>query len=160
MKAASNDSSVVPVTGHWFIHAPRAVVYGIISDFEAMPRNFPGVAREMKITKRDGAHLSIEALSASFGRFFPSARILIDAELLPGEGYRCQTHNLTFHTTGREELRLVDENNGTRIDYTYFVKVRWKLMKPVFAWLVRKLGLPYWKRCFVDRLEEITRVMT
>lgn len=148
---------VVPVSGRWFIRAPRRVVYGIISDFEAMPRNFPAVAREMKIVKRDGRHLSVEALSASFGRFFPSAKILIAAELLPEEGgYRCRTQNLTFHTTGEEELRLIDEDGGTRIEYTYFVTVRWRLMRPLYAWLVRKLALPFWKRSFVDRLVELT----
>jgi hypothetical protein len=156
MKTDSAVNSVVPVTGHWFIGAPRRDVYAIISDFEAMPRNFPRVAREMKIVKRDGTHLSVEALSASFGRFFPSARILIAVDVLPEEGYRCQTHNLTFNTTGQEELRLIDENGGTRIDYTYYVTVRSKFFKPIYAWLVRTLALPFWKRSFVDRLEELT----
>ena len=104
------------MTGRWFVAAPRRDVYAIISDFEAMPQNFPSVARAMKIVRRDGPHLSIEATSASFGRFFPSAKIEIAAELLPGEGYRCRTHNLTFNTTGQEELRLVDHDGGTQID--------------------------------------------
>ena len=157
MKTDSAVQAVIPVTGRWFIRAPRSVVYAIVSDFEAMPRNFPAVAREMKLVRRDGPHLDVEALSASFGRFFPSARILIAAELLPEEGgYRCRTQNLTFHTTGDEELRLVDEEGGTRIEYTYFVTVRWRLMRPLYAWLVRRLALPFWKRSFVDRLEELT----
>lgn len=80
------DGIKVPVRGSWLIRAKRDAVYAIISDFEAMPRNFPKVAHSIRILERDGNHLTIEAESASFGRFFPRARIAMTADLLPVEG--------------------------------------------------------------------------
>ncbi len=147
------DTDKIAVEGNWLIRSDRASVYAIISDFEHMPEHFPKVARAIRVLSRDGDVLTIEAESASFGRFFPTAKILMTAELLPGEGYRCSTHNLTFNTTGDERLLLVDDPDGTRISYTYFVTVKNRRLRPLYAWGVRTFGLPYWKRCFVDRLE-------
>jgi hypothetical protein len=147
--------SVVPVRGNWLLRAKREAVYAIISDFEAMPRNFPTVAHSIRVVSREGQRLSFEAEAASFGRLFPKVKINVSAELIPGKGYRCQTHNLTFNTTGEEELLLVDDPDGTRIEYTYFVTVRNPRWAPMFAWLVRVFGLPFWKRAVVDRLEAL-----
>ena len=47
---------------------------------------------------------------------------------------------------------LFDDPAGTRIDYTYFVTVRNRHFAPLYTWLVKAFGLPYWKRCYVDRL--------
>lgn len=128
-------------------------MYAIVSDFDRMPENFPKVARSMRILSRDGNRLSMEAEAASFGRVFPKVKVLMVAELLPGRGYRCSTRNLTFNTTGEEELLLVDDPEGTRVEYTYLVTVRNARLRPFYAWLTRTFGLPYWKRCFIDRLE-------
>jgi hypothetical protein len=147
----------VAVTGEWVIAAPRAAVYAIMGDFEAMPRHFPQVAREMRLLERDGQHLRLEAIAGSFSRFTPTVRIALDVELLPGEGYRCRTHNLTFNTTGDEELRLFDHPEGTRIAYTYFVTVRRRALRPLFAWLVRTFGLPFWERSVIGALRRILR---
>lgn len=149
------DSDVVAVHGDWLVHADRASVYEIVSDFERMPEHFPKVARAMTLIGRDGDVLTLQAEAASFGSVFPSAKIEMTATLLPGRGYRCTTHNLTFNTTGDEELLLVDDSEGTRIKYTYFVTVRHHWMKPLYAWLVSALALPFWKRAFVDRLESL-----
>jgi hypothetical protein len=35
------------------------------------------------------------------------------------------------------------------------VTVRHRWLKPLYAWLVSTLGLPYWKRAFVDPLESL-----
>jgi hypothetical protein len=150
-----NDSNVVAVNGDWLVRADRASVYAIISDFEHMPEHFPKVARAMKLVKRDGDVLTLEAESASFGSLFPTAKIKMIATLLPGQGYRCTTHNLTFNTTGDEELLLVDDPEGTRIKYTYFVTVKRRWMRPLYAWLVSTLALPFWRRSFVDPLETL-----
>ena len=150
-----SDSSVVAVRGDWLVRADRAAVYAIVSDFEHMPENFPKVARAMRLIERDGDVLTLVAEAASFGALFPSAKIEMTATLLPGRGYRCTTHNLTFDTTGEEELLLDDDPAGTRIRYTYFVTVRRRWLRPVYAWLVATFGLPYWKRSFVDPLESL-----
>lgn len=148
-------ADVVTVHGDWLVRADRESVYAIVSDFERMPEHFPKVARAMKLIKRDGNVLTLEAESASFASMLPSARIEMTATLLPGRGYRCTTHNLTFNTTGDEELLLVDDPQGTRIRYTYFVTVRHRWMRPLYAWMVSTFALPFWKRSFVDRLESL-----
>ena len=122
-----------------------------------MPEHFPKVARSMRLVQRHGDVLTLEAEAASFGSLFPGVKIELTATLLPGRGYRCTTHNLTFDTTGDEELLLVDDPEGTRIHYTYFVKVRRRWLKPLYAWLVARLGLPFWKRAFVDPLESLVK---
>lgn len=151
------DFDVVAVHGDWLVRAERESVYAIISDFERMPEHFPKVARAIRLVKRDGDVLTLEAESASFGSLFPTAKIEMTATLLPGRGYRCTTHNLTFNTTGDEELLLVDDPEGTRIKYTYFVTVRRRWLKPLLAWMVSTLALPFWKRSFVDPLESLVK---
>jgi hypothetical protein len=149
------DSDVVAVRGDWLVRADRESVYAIISDFERMPEHFPKVARAMRLIKRDGDVLTLEAESASFNSLFPTAKIEMTATLLPGQGYRCTTHNLTFDTTGDEELLLVDDPEGTRINYTYFVTVRRRWLRPLYAWMVSTIALPFWKKAFVDPLESL-----
>ncbi len=148
-------SNQVEVKGSWVLKAKREDVYAIVSDWERFPERFPKVARDIKIVKRDGNRLTIEALAASFGKIFPDVRVNIEAELLPGQGYRCATHNITFNTTGEEELLLLDDPEGTRVQYTYIVTVRYTKLKPLYAWLTKTFGIPYWKRAFFDRLEEL-----
>ena len=150
-------SNVVTVRGDWLVRADRESVYAIVSDFERMPEHFPKIARAMRLVARDGDVLRLEAEAASFGALFPTVRIEMTATLLPGRGYRCTTHNLTFDTTGDEELLLVDDPEGTRINYTYYVTVRRRWLKPLYAWMVSAFGLPYWKRAFIDPLESLVQ---
>ncbi|PIQ28532.1 hypothetical protein COW36_12850 [bacterium (Candidatus Blackallbacteria) CG17_big_fil_post_rev_8_21_14_2_50_48_46] len=148
-------SEKIAVKGDWLVHADRAAVYAIISDFERMPEHFPRIAHAMKLLKREGQLLTLEAQAASFGKYFPKVKIKLEVELLPDRGYRCQTHNLSFNTRGDEELLLSDAPEGTRIEYTYYVALQYPLFLPLYAWLTRKLALPFWKHSFIDRLEEI-----
>jgi hypothetical protein len=151
------ESNVVAVHGDWLVRADRESVYAIVSDFERMPEHFPRIARAIRLVKRDGDVLTLEAEAGSFGSLFPSVKIEMTATLLPGRGYRCTTHNITFNTTGDEELLLVDDPEGTRIKYTYFVTVRRRWLKPLFGWMVSAFGLPFWKRSFVDPLESLVK---
>lgn len=150
-------SKVVAVHGDWLVRADRQAIYAIVSDFERMPEHFPKIARAIRLVRRDGDVLTLEAEAASFGSLFPSVKIEMTATLLPGRGYRCSTHNITFDTTGDEELLLVDDPEGTRIKYTYFVTVRHRWFKPLYEWMVSAFGLPFWKRSFVDPLEALVR---
>lgn len=146
------ETDKVAVKGNWLIPAKREDVYRIISDWGKMPENFPGVAKSVKILETNGTHLKVQSVAASFAPFLPGAKVTIDVELLPGSGYRCQTFNTTFNTTGEEELLLVDDPEGTRVQYTYFVTVRNRKWRRLYAWLVKTFGLPFWKRAFIDRL--------
>ncbi len=140
------------IQSRWLVPASRASVYAVVSDFERLPQHFPRVARSTKVVSRDGNRLVIDAEAASFGRFFPVVRITINAELLPGVGYRCSTHNRTFNTTGEEELLLSDAPGGTEIAYSYAVTVRRRWLRPLYAWLVRRIGLRFWKRAYLEPL--------
>jgi len=123
------------LTGSWFIRAPREKVYSVISDFEAMPVNFPKVARAMRITERDGSRLTIHARAASFGSVFPEVNV-----------------NETLGTSGHEEFLLRDVPGGTRIDYSYRVTIRPVWLRVLAGPLIRWFGLPFWKRAFIDVL--------
>jgi len=149
------EADKVAVKGDWLIRAKREDVYDIFSNWERMPENFPRVARSVKILETNGTHLKVRSVAASFARFLPGARINIDVELLPGRGYRCRTFNTTFNTTGEEELLLVDDPEGTRIQYTYFVTVRNRKWRWLYAWLVKTFGLPFWKRAVIDRVPQL-----
>lgn len=145
----------VEVTGNWLIKAKRHDIYNIISNWEKMPENFPKIAKSMKVIEKKENHLKVEAIAASFGRFFPEVKINIDVELLPDRGYRCHTFNKSFNTTGEEELLLLDDPEGTIVRYTYFVTVKNQRWKKPFAWMVKTFGLPFWKKSFIDRLNII-----
>lgn len=153
----NNNTNKVAVIGSWLIKADRKSVYAIISNWERFPEYFPNIARSINIIQREGNTLTIDTEAGSFGKLFPTVKIRVVAELLPDHGYRCSTHNVTFNTTGEEQLLLFDDPAGTRIEYTYFVTVKNKLFRPIFTWLTNTFGLPYWKKCFVDRLEILTK---
>lgn len=152
-----SDADIVAVRGDWLVRADRGSVYAIVSDFESMPEHFPKIARSIRLVDREGDVLTLEAEAGSFASWLPTARIELTVTLLPGQGYRCTTRNLTFNTTGDEELLLVDDPEGTRIKYTYFVTVRRRWFKPLFQWGVTTFGLPFWKRSFIDPLESLVR---
>ncbi len=140
------------IKSHWFIPASRHFVYAVASDFEHFSQHFPRIAHSTRVVSRVDNRLVVEAEAASFGRFFPRVYVTINVELLPGEGYRCSTLNHTFNTTGEEELLLSDAAGGTRITYSYTVTVRRKLFLPLYAWLVRRFALRYWKCSYLEPL--------
>jgi hypothetical protein len=151
------QSDELAIRAIWVIPAPRLSVYAVASDFERFPLYFPKLARSACVTSRSADQMIIEVEAASFGRFFPAVRVTINAELLPGTGYRCSTFNHTFGTTGREEFVLTDAPQGTQISYTYIVRVGRKWLRPLYGWLVRRFGLPYWKRHYLDPLTQLAR---
>lgn len=126
--------------GTWLIKAPRDQVYAMISDFEAMPLNFPKVARSVRIAARDGNRLTIHARAASFGSIFPDVNVVMATELLPLRGFISDNVNDTLGTAGHEEFMLRDAPGGTLIDYSYRITIRraWLrlLAGPLVRWLV------------------------
>ena len=113
MDHIAENADQLAITSRWYVDAPRKSVYAIASDFAAVPTHFPRIAHAVEIVAHEGNHLKIEAEAASFGRFFPRVMIAIDAELIPGEGYRASTHVKTFNTRGKEQLLLHDAGDGT-----------------------------------------------
>lgn len=152
MDNITEEADQLAVTGRWQIDAPRESVYAIASDFASMPKHFPKLAHSVTVLSHTGNHLKVEAKAASFGRFFPRVTIFVDAELLPGYGFRASTFVKTFNTTGKEQLLLHDSDGGTEIEYTYVVTVKRKWLRPLYGWLVRTFALRYWKRCYLAPL--------
>jgi hypothetical protein len=157
MDRIAEETDQVAITARWQIDAPRESVYAIASDFEALPTHFPRLAHSASIVSHTGNHLKIDAEAASFGRIFPRVKVSIDAELFPGHGYRASTFNRTFSTTGKEQLLLHDSDSGTEIEYTYIVTVKRKWLRPLYGWLVRTFGLPYWKKCYLQPLTKLAQ---
>ena len=157
MDHIAEEADQLAITAHWQIDAPRESVYAIASDFKSMPTHFPKLAHSSTILSHTEDHLKLEVEAASFGRIFPRAKISIDAELLPWRGYRASTFNQTFNTTGKEQLLLHDSGSGTEIEYTYVVTVKHKWLRPLYGWLVRRLALPYWKKCYLQPLTRLAQ---
>ena len=155
MDRITEEADQLAITARWQIDAPRESVYAIASDFKAMPTHFPKLAHSVTILSKTGDHLTVEVEAASFGRIFPRAKISIEADLVPGHGYRASTFNQTFNTTGKEQLLLRDSGSGTEIEYTYIVTVKRKRMRPIYGWLVRTFALPYWKKCYLHPLTRL-----
>lgn len=152
MDRIAEQADQLTITARWQIDAPRESVYAIASDFKAMPTHFPKIAHSATILSRTGNHVTVEVEAASFGRFFPRVKILIDFELIPGHGYRASTFVKTFNTTGKEQLLLHDLGSGTEIEYTYVVTVRRQWLRPIYGWLVRTFALRFWKKSYLSPL--------
>ncbi|MCX6716922.1 MAG: SRPBCC family protein [Candidatus Taylorbacteria bacterium] len=135
----------------WLIKAPLAEVFRLMTDFEKFPEYFPKVAESIKITKRDGNHLQIEAVAKSFGRNFP---VKMNTEILPGKGYISDNESPEFGTSGHEEFLLSLHPEGTEINYTYEVAIhkRWLRIfaKPLIGWFSMK----FWEKAVIDELRK------
>jgi hypothetical protein len=68
------------------IRAPRQAVYDLITDFESAPKHFPAVARAVRVTRREGNHLEVEAETKAF-LGSETLRVRMDTHLHPPEGF-------------------------------------------------------------------------
>ena len=136
----------------WIIKAPLEEVFGIVTDFENMPKNFPKVAESLKIVKREGENLEIEARVKSFGKTFP---VKMKTKILPQRGFVSDNESPKFGTSGHEELLLEKTEGGTKIKYVYEVDIHkaWLriIAKPLIGWFAMK----FWEKAVIDRLKEI-----
>ena len=152
MDSVTHRTDPLTVRGSWIVPVARAAAYAIATDFERMPERFPKLAYAVKVTRHDDRRLTVDVEAASFGRLFPRVAVTIEAQLRPDRGYRCTTFNRTFNTRGEEELLLYDDELGTRVEYSYVVTLERVWLRPLYGWLVRVFGLPYWKRAYLDPL--------
>jgi hypothetical protein len=123
-----------------------------MTDFEKFPQYFPKVAETIRVTKRDGNNLEIEATVKSFGKLFP---VQMKTEILPEKGFISDNNSPKFGTSGHEELLLSSVQDGTLIDYTYQVSIhkRWLriVAKPLIGWFSMK----YWEKAVINELKKI-----
>ena len=135
----------------WLIKAPLTKVFNIMTDFEKFPEYFPKVAESIKIVKREGNYLEMEATVKSFGQNFP---VKMKTQILPEKGYISDNESPKFGTSGHEEFLLSESQEGTIIDYTYQVSIhkRWLriVAKPLIGWFSMK----YWEKAVIDELRK------
>ena len=138
----------------WVVKAPVEDVFGIMTDFEKFPEHFPKVAESMRIDKRVGNYVEMEATLRSFGKRF---QVLMKTQILPGKGFISDNDSYQFGTSGHEELLLSKHPRGTLIDYTYQVAIHKKWLRAVAAPLLRWYSMKYWEKAVIDRLKNSLR---
>lgn len=141
----------ITLNAQWIIKAPITEVFTMMTDFEKFPINFPKVADSIRIVKREGNSLEIEAVVKSFGQTFP---VKMKTDILPGKGFISDNDSPKFGTSGHEELLLTEHQGGTMIDYTYQVSIhkRWLriVAKPLIGWFSMK----FWEKAVINELRK------
>ena len=136
----------------WVIKAPIEEVFRVMTDFEKLPEHFPKVARTVKIVKREGNNLEIDATVKSFGKEFP---VKMKTEILPGRGFISDNDSPKFGTSGHEELLLSQHQEGTLIDYTYQVVIHKKWLRVVATPLIKWYSMKFWEKAVIWELKKI-----
>jgi len=142
----------IKLHNQWVVKAPVDDVFRIMTDFEKFPENFPKVAESIKINKREGNNLDIEATVKSFGKRF---KVNMKTQILPGKGFISDNDSYQFGTSGHEELLLSPHVEGTLIDYTYQVTIHKKWLAVVAVPLLRWYSMKYWEKAVIDQLKKI-----
>lgn len=135
----------------WTIQVPRSEVFNIMTDFEKFPENFPKVAQSIKIVKREGNSLEIEAVAKSFGQNFP---VKMKTQILPGKGFISDNDSPKFGTSGHEEFLLSENVSGTTIDYTYQITIHKYWLRIIARPLISWFSMWYLEKAVIDELKK------
>ncbi|MBZ9572366.1 SRPBCC family protein [Patescibacteria group bacterium] len=141
----------IRLKGSWIIKAPREEIYKIMTDFENMPKNFPAVAQSLRIVKREGNNLTIEAKAKTFGRVIP---VHMETQLRPPAGY-VSDNKSAIGTAGHEEFLMEEVPEGTKINYTYDVELKNPFFRIFGRVLIEWYAMRFWKRAVIDKLKEM-----
>lgn len=123
-----------------------------MTDFEKFPEYFPKVADAVRIDKREGDNLEMEATARSFGR---ALKVRMKTCIIPGKGFISDNDSYQFGTSGHEELLLSAHPDGTLIDYTYHITLHKAWLRIVAGPLLRGYAMKSWEKAVIDRLREI-----
>jgi len=136
----------------WIVKAPLEDVFRVMTDFERFPARFPKVAESVRIKKRDGDYLEMEATVKSFGQYFP---VRMRTRILPREGFVSDNDSPKFGTSGHEELLLSTHVEGTRITYIYRVSIHKAWLRLIATPLIRWYSMKYWENAVIDELKKM-----
>lgn len=142
----------ITLRNQWIIKAPVDEVFRIITDFEKFPEYFPKVAETIKIIKKEGSKLEIEATAKSFGKEFP---VKMKTDIIPNRGFISDNDSPKFGTSGHEELLLSKHEEGTLVDYTYQVTIHKKWLRLVATPLIKWYSMKYWEKAVIWELKKI-----
>lgn len=135
----------------WIIKAPLPEVFDIMTDFEKFPVNFPKVADSIRVMRREGNYLEMDATVKSFGQKFP---VKMKTQILPGKGFISDNESPKFGTSGHEELLLSEHPDGTEIDYTYQVAIHKRWLRIVALPLIGWFSMKYCQKAVIDELRK------
>jgi carbon monoxide dehydrogenase subunit G len=142
----------ITLHNQWIIKAPITKVATIMTDFEKLPEYFPKVAKSVRIDKRDGDSLEMEATVKSFGRNF---KVKMKTRILPGKGFISDNDSYQFGTSGHEELLLSEDPEGTLIDYTYQVSIHKPWLRIIATPLIKWYSMKFWEKAVVGELRKM-----
>lgn len=135
----------------WLIKAPLVDVFNMMTDFEKIPEYFPKVAESVKVMKREGNYLEMNATVKSFGQKFP---VKMKTRIIPGRGYISDNESFKFGTSDHEEFILSEHQEGTMIDYTYQVTIHKTWLRIIAQPLIGWYSMKYWKKAVIDELRK------
>lgn len=141
----------ITLRARWIIKAPVIEVFNVMTDFENLPTYFPKVADSVRIIKRDGNNVEMEATVKSFGRKF---KVKMNTHILPGKGYISDNDSYQFGTSGHEELLLSEHEVGTQIDYLYQVAIHKRWLRVVAKPLIGWYSMKFWEKAVIDELRK------
>ncbi len=144
----------IKIHKQWFVEANVEDVFKIMTDFENFPRFFPKVAESIKIKKRNGNNLEMEAIAKSFGKNF---KVNMKTKILPGKGFVSDNDSYQFGTSGHEEFLLFKVPKGTLVDYTYKVIIHKKWLSLVAKPLIEWYAMKFWEKAVIERLKIIVK---
>jgi len=136
----------------WVIKASLDDVFRVMTDFEKFPVHFPKVAESVRIKKREGDYLGMDATVKSFGQRFP---VKMRTRILPQRGFVSDNDSPKFGTSGHEELLLSTHPEGTLITYTYRVSIHKIWLRFVATPLIRWYSMKYWEKAVIDELKKM-----
>lgn len=140
----------VSLTGSWVIKAPLKSVYKVVTDFEKTPEYFPTVAKSLRIIKRNGNHLIIQAETKTFGLTF---KVKMETDLLPFKGFK--SINESFLAIEDESFLMEEVPAGTKINYRNDVIIKNNFLKLFSRLLIGKPALIFWEHAYIDKLKKI-----
>ena len=136
----------------WVVKASLDDVFRVMTDFEKIPVHFPKVAESVRIRKREGDYLEIEAVVRSFGQRFP---VQMRTRILPQRGFVSDNESPKFGTSGHEELLLSTHPEGTLISYTYQVSIHKRWLRLVATPVIRWYSMKYWEKAVINELKKM-----
>lgn len=136
----------------WVIRAPLDEAFAVMTDFEKVPVHFPKVAESVRIVKREGDCLEMDATLKSFGRRFA---VKMRTRILPRRGFVSDNESPEFGTSGHEELLLSAHPEGTRIAYTYRVTIHRTWLRVVATPLIRWYSMKFWEKAVIGELKKM-----